>query len=807
MSVKSEIGNPKSETSPKPEIRRVCARHVSFFRFRASAFGFLSGFGFRISEFLSPLALAITLTPAASGQNPPHIAYVYPAGGRQGTTFQVTVGGQFLAAVSNAFISGAGIQMKVVEYDRPMNQKEFNELRDELKKLQDKWRATRRPFSGTNVWTAADQMRFATIRDKILKNPPNRQANPAMAETVRLKITIGTNAPPGGHEIRLRTPNALSNPLNFYVGQLPEFSKPPARAANPDLARLLERLGGNPATNAPRSDLRITLPATVNGQIMPGGVDRYWFSARKGQQLVINVGARALIPYLADAVPGWFEATATIYDAKGHELAYDDRFRFRPDPVIRFEVPKIGDYCVEIHDSIFRGREDFVYRMTIGALPFVTDIFPLGGPAGAKTTVVLKGWNLPTDELTLDNAGREPGIHFISASQDGKISNLVPFAVDTLPEGLEREPNNSPATAQPVTLPIIINGRIDPPGDSDVFRFEGRAGEQIVAEVCARRLDSPLDSVLELTDAAGHQLAFNDDYEDKGSGLETHHADSCITATLPADGNYFVHIRDLQQQGGPAYAYRLRLSEPRPDFALRVLPSSLNVRAGMSVSVTVYALRKDGFTNAIELHLQNAPPGFSLSGARVAENQDKAQFTLKAPPRAGNEPVNLTLAGSALIAGREIVHATVPAEDMMQAFAYRHLVPAQELVVAVAGNPRPFAGSAIKILSSTPVKIPVGGTANVRVATPSGAFANRFDLELNGAPEGIVIESVAPVSAGIEIALHCDAARFKPGFKGNLIVNILPKIPPSTPGAQKPGNQRRGLVGTLPAIPFEIVAE
>jgi hypothetical protein len=761
------------------------------------------------TKIVHAFATLILLLAGIAGAQPnlPHLAYVFPAGGRQGTTFQITVGGQFLGAVSNAYVSGAGIQAAVVEYNRPMNQKEFNDLRDELKKLQDQRQAARRSPSATNTWTVADQTRLAEIRDKILKNPPNRQANPAMAETLLVKITITTNAGPGGHEIRLRTSSALSNPLNFFVGQLPEFSEPPARAVSTDLARFLERLGGKPATNPPKSEMRILLPATVNGQIMPGGVARYWFSARKGQQLVISVSARALIPYLADAVPGWFEATATLYDARGSQLAYDDRFRFRPDPVIHFAVPNNGEYAVEIHDSIYRGREDFVYRMTIGELPFVTDIFPLGGPVDAKVTVELTGWNLPARTLTLDDAGKEPGLYPISVSKDGKISNPVPFAVDTLPECREREPNDSPETAQPVTLPVIVNGRIDQPGDRDVFRFDGRAGEQIVAEVTARRLDSPLDSVLKLTDAAGKQLAFNDDYEDKGSGLETHHADSYLTAILPADGIYFVHISDAQQQGGAEYAYRLRLSEPRPDFALRVVPSSLNVRAGMSVPVTAYALRKDGFTNAIDLALKDALPGFSLSGARIPENQDKAQFTLKAPPQAETGPVNLTLEGSAIIAGQEIVHPAVPAEDMMQAFAYRHLVSARELKVSVAGNPRPFAREAIKILSVTPVKIPIGGTANVRVATPSGAFADRYDLELNGAPDGIAIQGVSPVPGGVEIALHCDAVKARPGLKGNLIVNVLPKIPPSAQAAQKPGNQRRSPVGALPAIPFEIGAE
>ena len=39
---------------------------------------------------------------------------------------------------------------------------------------------------------------------------------------------------------------------------------------------------------------------------------------------------------------------------------------------------------MEIKDALYRGREDFVYRITIGELPFVTGIFPLGGRAGAQ---------------------------------------------------------------------------------------------------------------------------------------------------------------------------------------------------------------------------------------------------------------------------------------------------------------------------------------------------------------------------------------------------------------------------------------
>ena len=167
----------------------------------------------------------------------------------------------------------------------------------------------------------------------------------------------------------------------------------------------------------------------------------------------------------------------------------------------------------------------------------------------------------------------------LGTSRYGSL-NRPPFALDSLPECLEQEPNDSPEQAQPVTLPMIVNGRIDRPGDRDVFRFEGKAGQEIVAEVYARRLDSPLDSVLKLTDSAGRQLAFNDDHEDKACGLITHHADSWLRAVLPSAGTYYLHLYDAQNQGGPEYAYRLRISPPRPDFELRVVPSSINARAG-----------------------------------------------------------------------------------------------------------------------------------------------------------------------------------------------------------------------------------
>jgi len=104
------------------------------------------------------------------------------------------------------------------------------------------------------------------------------------------------------------------------------------------------------------------------------------------------------------------------------------------------------------------------------------------------------------------------------------------------------------------------------------------------------------------------------------------------------------------------------------------------------------------------------------------------------------------------------------------------------------------------------VKIPLGGTARVRVSAPATGLTNRFRLELNEPPEGIALGKVSPVSDGTEIELRSDAAKAKPGLKGNLIVNILPgQAFAAASKNKKPAGQQRVAVGTLPAIPFEII--
>jgi hypothetical protein len=775
-----------------------------------------SRFRWHVALWIAALAAA---GPGARAEQGPQICYIYPAGGRQGTTVQVTVGGQNLSGVTEAYISGDGVQAAVLRHARPLSSQQLSAAMrklSEVASLQMRRQTAAEEGSmdqagrlGLQMAEASEEFEicasqlglddpspsgFAEFRRMITN--PKRQPNAQIAETVTLRLTLAPHAEPGERELRLKTPSGVTNTLYLHVGQYREYLEKEPNDRTPDGGALTGKLDGFDLPNLE------SLPVVLNGQIMPGDVDRFRFKVRKGTHLVAAVSARRLIPYLADAVPGWFQATLTLSDPRGNEVAYSDDFRFDPDPVIYYEVPEGGEYVLEIRDAIYRGREDFVYRIVVGEVPFVTGIFPLGGRVGTKTTVEVKGWNLPAAKLTLDGQGKGPGILPVSLSEDKRVPIRVPFALDTLPECLETEPNDEPRSAQRVQLPMIVNGRIDRPGDWDVFCFQGRAGDEVVAEVQARRLGSPLDSLLKLTDAGGKQLAANDDYEDKGAGLTTHHADSQLLIKLPADGTYWVHLGDTQHQGGTAYAYRLRISPARPDFELRVVPSTLNARAGTNVPIAVYALRKDGFAGEIALALRDAPQGFALSGAWIPAGQDQAQLTLAVPPVHHEKPIRLRLEGRSMIQGAEVCRTAVPAEDMMQAFIYHHLVPTEHWMVVASGS---YGGALpLTLLGERPVKLPAGGAARIPVSVAKGTAPQEVRLELSEPPKGIAIKELSPDPQGLAVVLSADAKEAKPGLKGNLIVNAFLETPVKAKDGQTQAGTRRTPLGILPAIPFEV---
>ena len=710
----------------------------------------------------------------AWGQLAPRVGYAYPAGGQRGTTITISIGGQWLEQASAVMITGQGVNAEVIEFVESDLQK-LARLRSEANQLEGRQQrnqegdASDRPKRDRDDPANAELRRLRKEIREITRRvfDPKYQINPQIGETLRVRLTIAADATVGRRELRVVTPQGVSNPLTFHVGSLPEVNE------------------GSPPPE---------LPVVFNGQILPGEVDAYPISARRGQRLVFMADARGLMPYLADAVPGWFQAVLTLNGPDGKEVAYVDDYAFSPDPVLLYEVPADGTYTLTIRDAIYRGRVDFVYRITAGELPFVTSVFPLGGPSDETTKAAVAGWNLPSQFVEVSPSEELPDVIRLVVKAAGGMSNGVPFAVSDSTEIAESEPDGDPLSVQTVRLPGVANGLIDSPGDWDGYAFEGKAGQRIVADVHARRLGSPLDAVLRLTDLDGNLLATNDDTVDPAAGLVTHHADSHLQAVLPSDGLYLIRIGDVQGHGSSRHAYRLDIGPPRPDFAVRVVPSSVHVLRGGSVPVTVHVLRADGFDGPVRLELGEGGEGLSLSGV-VPAGADSACLTLSADRQIdkGVRPVKLT--ATAIIDGQRVRRDAVAAEDMMQAFLYRHLVPAQQFVVSVGNRAR------VSITAVEPdggvLRIPAGGSGKLVVEANHRARRNvdRIRFDLVGAPDGVTLED-GTISAGRQVfplVILADAEQVQTGQRGNLVISLVA------------GRRQVFRVCCTAAIPFEIV--
>jgi hypothetical protein len=192
----------------------------------------------------------------------------------------------------------------------------------------------------------------------------------------------------------------------------------------------------------------------------------------------------------------------------------------------------------------------------------------------------------------------------------------------------------------------------------------------------------------------------------------------------------------------------------------------------------------------------------NLSGGTIPAGADSVRVTLTAPPQAIAAPHTLLLEGEAQIAGRAVHRVGVPADDMEQAFAWHHLVPAKDGLVLVFGAGR---RNPMWKVADDRIKVPAGGTAQIRVGISAAQMAQQVTLALSNPPEGISIVDVTKRDNTLEVRLRADN-KVKPGLKGNLIVEAS-MIRPRNAANPNPGpNANRPVpIGTLPAIPFEIV--
>jgi hypothetical protein len=185
----------------------------------------------------------------------------------------------------------------------------------------------------------------------------------------------------------------------------------------------------------------------------------------------------------------------------------------------------------------------------------------IDGPAGITVQDVKNISNNRVQANFIIAADAPPGRREVRVlSEHSGLTNMIYFTVGLLPEVLETEPNNDSDVSQPLVLPVVVNGRVDPAADIDCFRLELRQGQRISAAVLAHHLDSHgqgrnygfVDARLELLDEGGRVVA---------EAGDTLGLDPALEYTAPAAGIYTARISLEAFAGHPQAVYRFMVGK------------------------------------------------------------------------------------------------------------------------------------------------------------------------------------------------------------------------------------------------------
>jgi hypothetical protein len=403
-------------------------------------------------------------------------------------------------------------------------------------------------------------------------------------EKGKLTVAVAADAPPGLRWVRLYDVEGATALRPFVIGVLPE-----AMEVEP-----------NDEPMAPQ--LLAVASSVVNGRLArTGDVDGFGVHLTRGQSVVASVDAGQHLGSPMDAV-------LQIVSQDGLVLAQNDD-DVGPDPRIVFEAPSAGTYIVRLFafpakpDSSIRfaGGRDYVYRFTMTTGGFMDYAFPLAVGSDGPAVVEAIGWNIPAAAriLPVDISGARELFAVSHALLAGTaFVRRGPFVA-----AVEIEPNDL-SRPQVLASPVALSGRIDPPGDQDVFRVSLRKDEKRVIRVESRVLGRPLDPTLRMLDSKGKILADLDDTGRNDRDLER-------TFTAPADGDYRLVVRDLNDRGGPRFAYLLSVLEPRPDFSLTLASDRFDITPGKTTKITVAVQRNDGLAEPIEVAAVDLPAGIT----------------------------------------------------------------------------------------------------------------------------------------------------------------------------------------------------
>ena len=302
----------------------------------------------------------------------------------------------------------------------------------------------------------------------------------------------------GVYVCRIRTDDGLTAPFLFSVGQVPQIQEKEDNGTF-DTAQV------------------IPSPAVVEGKSEGNDVDYFRFAGKKGQRIVVD----AQCSRIGSGVDPTIRLTTA---AHAYVASADDTPGLMTDARLAVVLPEDTDYVIELSDSRYQGTGRAIYRLLVGPVPVVDEVFPLGGRNGETIGLELRGGTLPGPSIAsatlhpnpqADPHAYRPRVtnHTLGIAGPGDpvldVESIPPLVVDTLPELRESTQAGSPTLK--AFAPIVFNGRIGKRGEEDKYVVGVTPGPKYHIEVNAAELGSALDGVLQVRGPDGGILATADD--------------------------------------------------------------------------------------------------------------------------------------------------------------------------------------------------------------------------------------------------------------------------------------------------------
>lgn len=501
--------------------------------------------------------------------------------------------------------------------------------------------------------------------------PPPPASKPPVT---KFKVTIAPDAAVGIHDVRFVGKWGVSNPRAFVVG---------------DIAEVLEKEPNDDVDKAQRIDVN----TTVNGVISsPTDVDYFVFAGKKGQRIIASC--------LSSTIDSRLSAALELYDSAGRKLCSNRNYHAN-DALLDCALEADGDYYVRLFEFTHTlGDAECFYRLSISTLPWIDAVHPCVVAPGKAEQLTVYGRNLPGGKLdpTAVIDGRilekvqvsfpvpsDPGsmqrLAFLgklepkTSGLDGleyRIRNVTgasnPFLLTyaRAPVVLDNEGNDTPESAQEVTVPCEIAGRIEKRHDRDYYVFQARQGDAYNIQLFAERLGVSTDMYFVVKNLTSKEEI--GEFDDNSETLTptkffTRSADPPVHRFVaPADGKYQVMVtsREAVAVAGPHYVYRLSIAPEQPDFRLILMapadnhPDACRLLQGGNQYYTVLAWRPEGWNGTINLSAEGLPPGVTCAPQSVGTGVKQTQLVISASLSAPLGTCEFKVKGTANIHGQTV---------------------------------------------------------------------------------------------------------------------------------------------------------